>query len=94
MFVGASRWVACRRASQLLIGAFASTFALNIAAARGREAFAIGLLFGLGLLLGLAIAPVMPDYAEADPSALWQSAAATAGPSRVATLYARARAKS
>jgi FtsH-binding integral membrane protein len=63
----------------LLIGAFASTFALNIAAAKGHEQLAIGLLFGLGLLLGLAIAPVIADYAEADPSALWQSAGATAG---------------
>ena len=42
------------------------------------EQLAIGLLFGLGLLLGLAVAPVIADYANADPSALWQSAGATA----------------
>jgi modulator of FtsH protease len=35
-------------------------------------------LFGRGLLLGLAIAPVIADFAEADPSALWQTAGATA----------------
>jgi hypothetical protein len=40
------------------IGAFACIFGLNIAAAKGREQLAIGLLFGLGLLLGLAVAPV------------------------------------
>jgi FtsH-binding integral membrane protein len=35
-------------------------------------------LFGPGLLLGLAIAPAIADFAEADPSALWQAAGATA----------------
>jgi FtsH-binding integral membrane protein len=62
----------------LIIGAFACVFALNIAAAKGREQLAIGLLFGLGFLLGLAVAPVIADYAKADPSALWQAAGATA----------------
>ena len=62
----------------LFIGAFACIFALSIAAAKGREQLAIGLLFGLGLLLGFAVAPVVADYAEADPSALWQAAGATA----------------
>ena len=62
----------------LFIGAFAVILGLNVAAARGREQLAIGLLFGLGLLLGLAVAPVIADYASADPSALWQAAGATA----------------
>jgi uncharacterized protein len=62
----------------LFLGAFACIFALNAAAAKGREQLAIGLLFGLGLLLGLAVAPVIADYAKADPSALWQAAGATA----------------
>jgi modulator of FtsH protease len=62
----------------LFIGAFACILGLNIAAAKGREQLAIGLLFGLGLLLGLAVAPVIADYADADPSALWQAAGATA----------------
>jgi FtsH-binding integral membrane protein len=45
---------------------------------QGREQVAIGRSFGLGLLLGLSVAPVIADYAEADPSALWQAAGATA----------------
>ena len=62
----------------LFIGAFACIFGLNIAATKGRQQLAIGFLFGLGLLLGLAVAPVVADYAKADPSALWQAAGATA----------------
>ncbi len=62
----------------LFIGAFAAILGLNVAVARGRDQLAIGLLFGLGLLLGLAVAPVIADYANADPSALWQAAGATA----------------
>src|SRR5688500_20237781 len=54
----------------LFIGAFACIIGLNIAAAKSREQLAVGLLFGLGLLLGLAVAPVIADYANADPSAL------------------------
>jgi FtsH-binding integral membrane protein len=61
------------------IGAFACIFGLNIASSRGREQLAIALLFGLGLLLGLAVAPVLNAYANADPAALWQAAGATAG---------------
>jgi FtsH-binding integral membrane protein len=59
------------------IGAFACIFGLNAAAKRGREQLAIGLLFGLGLLLGLAVAPVIAAYAKSDPAALWQAAGAT-----------------
>jgi FtsH-binding integral membrane protein len=62
----------------LFIGAFACIFGLNVAAAKGNERVAIGLLFGLGLLLGLAVAPVIAHYADNDPSALWQAAGATA----------------
>jgi len=61
------------------IGAFACIFGLNIATKRGQEQFAIGLLFGLGLLLGLAVAPVLAYYAKTQPAALWQAAGATAG---------------
>jgi uncharacterized protein len=61
------------------IGAFACIFGLNIANSRGREQLAIGFLFGLGLLLGLAVAPVLAYYAKADPAALWQAAGATGG---------------
>src|SRR4051794_29505028 len=62
----------------LFIGAFACIFALNIAAAKGREQLAIGLLFALGFLLGLAVGPVIADYAEADPGAVWQAGGASA----------------
>jgi modulator of FtsH protease len=60
------------------VGSFATIFGLNFAVASGRRQLATGLLFGLGLLLGLALAPVIADYANADPSALWQAAGATA----------------
>jgi FtsH-binding integral membrane protein len=62
----------------LFIGAFACIFGLNFAAARGHEQLAIGLLFGMGLLLGMAVGPVLAVYAKAEPSALWQAAGATA----------------
>ena len=59
------------------IGGFGCIIGLNVASSRGREQLAITLLFGLGLLLGLALGPVLNDYAQADPSALWQAAGAT-----------------
>jgi FtsH-binding integral membrane protein len=62
----------------LLIATIPVVVGLNIAAAKSRERIAIALLFGLGLVLGLAIAPVIADYANGDPSALWQAAGATA----------------
>ena len=62
----------------LFIATIPLVIGLNVAAARGREQLAIGLLFGLGLVLGLAVAPLIADYANADPSALWQAAGATA----------------
>ena len=62
----------------LFIPTIALVLGLNVAAARGREQLAIGLLFGLGLVLGLAVAPLIADYANADASVLWQAAGATA----------------
>jgi FtsH-binding integral membrane protein len=62
----------------LLIATIPVVVALHFAAAKRREQLAIGLLFGLGLLLGLGVAPLIADYAAADPSALWQAAGATA----------------
>jgi modulator of FtsH protease len=62
----------------LFLGSFACIFGLNVAVSRGREQLAVGLLFGLGLLLGLAVAPIIADYAEADPSTLWQALGVTA----------------
>jgi modulator of FtsH protease len=52
---------------------------LNVASARGNEQLAITLLFGLGLLLGLVLGPVLNSYAKADPSAVWQAAGTTGG---------------
>jgi FtsH-binding integral membrane protein len=60
------------------IAAFACIIGLNVATSRGAEQLATGLLFGLGLTLGLAVAPVLNAYANADPAALWQAAGATA----------------
>jgi FtsH-binding integral membrane protein len=61
------------------IAGFGCIFGLNIASSRGNEQLAIALLFGLGLLLGLALGPVLNGYAKADPSAVWQAAGATGG---------------
>jgi FtsH-binding integral membrane protein len=62
----------------LFIPAFGCIFGLNSAARRGHEQLAIGLLFGLGLFLGLAVGPVLAAYAKSQPSVLWQAAGATA----------------
>jgi FtsH-binding integral membrane protein len=62
----------------LFIPAIGCIIGLNGAASSGREQLAVGLLFGMGLLLGLSVGPVLADYADADPSALWQAAGATA----------------
>jgi FtsH-binding integral membrane protein len=59
------------------IGAFVCIFGLNMASARGREQLAIALLFGLGLLLGMAVGPVLAQYAKSDPGVLYQAAGAT-----------------
>lgn len=67
--------------------AFACIFGLQFANARGREQLAIGLLFGMGLLLGLAIGPVLAYYASADPAAVWQAAGCTAGFTGVLGCY-------
>ena len=61
------------------IASFGCIFGLNVASARRKEQLAITLLFGLGLLLGLALGPVLSSYVETDPSAVWQAAGATGG---------------
>jgi modulator of FtsH protease len=57
--------------------AFGCIFGLQIATARGHEQLAIGFLFGLGVLLGAAVGPVLRQYAETEPAVLWQAAGAT-----------------
>jgi hypothetical protein len=44
-----------RRGRTPFIGAFACIFGLNTATSKGNLQLAVGLLFGLGLLLGLAV---------------------------------------
>jgi modulator of FtsH protease len=61
----------------LFIGAFACIIGLNFATRAGREQLATGLLFALGLLIGLAVAPVIAYYAKSNPAAVWQAAGAT-----------------
>jgi len=59
------------------VAGFACLIGLNIASGRGRQQLSITLLFGFGLLLGLALGPVINAYAKADPAAVWQAAGAT-----------------
>jgi FtsH-binding integral membrane protein len=61
----------------LFIVAFACVFGLQWASAHGHEQLAIGLLFGVGLAIGMAVGPVLADYAKSNPAALWQAAGAT-----------------
>lgn len=60
------------------IGSLACVFGLNAATSKGNEQLALGLLVGLGVLLGLAIAPVLAVYAKADPASVWDAAGVTA----------------
>jgi modulator of FtsH protease len=60
---------------------FLASFALLIAmhrAVQRSEQLAVGLLFGFGLVLGLAGAASVGAYLEADPQAVWQAGGATA----------------
>ena len=59
------------------IAVFGCVIGLNFASSRGNEQLSIALLFGLGLFIGLAVAPVINYYAKANPAALWQAAGAT-----------------
>ena len=51
--------------------------AMNVAVRQSTQ-FTLGLLFGFGLLVGLATAPTIADYANADPQAVWEAGGATA----------------
>jgi modulator of FtsH protease len=59
------------------LGALACVIGLNFATRSGHEQLAVGLLFGMGLLLGLGIAPVLAYYAKSNPAAVWQAAGST-----------------
>lgn len=62
-----------------LIGWFGCIIGLNAATRRGHERLATGLLFGLGLLMGMFIGPLVNYYAHAEPAVVWQAAGATGG---------------
>jgi FtsH-binding integral membrane protein len=59
------------------IAAFACLISMNFAVRRPGPLPVI-LLFAVGLLLGLAMAPTIVYYASANPQALWQAGGATA----------------
>ena len=59
------------------IAAFACLIGIRMAVQRS-EQLAIGLLFGFGLLIGLATAPTLAYQASTNPQALWQAGGATA----------------
>jgi FtsH-binding integral membrane protein len=59
------------------IGALAMLFGLNVAVRRS-EPLAIGMLFGAGLLLGMGMGPILNEYVQANPAAVWQAGGATA----------------
>jgi FtsH-binding integral membrane protein len=60
-----------------LLAAFGCLIAMSFAAQRS-QGLTLTLLFGFGLLIGLAVAPTLSYYASADPQAIWQAGAATA----------------
>ena len=59
------------------IAAFAALIGMRFAA-RKSTGLTIGLLGAVGLLIGVAVAPVIADYASANPRALWDAGGATA----------------
>ena len=59
------------------IAAFACLIAMNFTV-RQSAAVSAGLLFAVGLLLGLAMSPTLVYYAGVNPQALWQAGGATA----------------
>jgi modulator of FtsH protease len=50
---------------------------VNVAVQRSERA-AITLLFGFGVLIGLAVAPTVDYYASAEPQAVWEAGCSTA----------------
>lgn len=60
-----------------MIAAMGCVFGLNAATARGHEQLAVGLLFGMGLLLGLAVAPIIHYYVQTNPKVVYEAAGST-----------------
>lgn len=65
-------WAIC-----FFVFSFAVLLGMNGAVKRS-EQLAVALLFAFGTLLGLAVAPAVAYYIEADPRAVWLSGGATA----------------
>jgi FtsH-binding integral membrane protein len=59
------------------IAAFVCLLAMRFAASRS-PGLTVGLLAAFGLLIGLAVAPVITYYARTDPSAVWEAGGSTA----------------
>jgi len=59
------------------IAAFACLIGMRFAARRSLQ-LTVGLLAAFGLLIGLAVAPVIAYYGSMDPRALWEAGGATA----------------
>jgi len=59
------------------IGAFGCLIAMNFTVRKSRQ-LTVALLCAFGLLIGLAMAPVLAYYAGTDPHALWTAGGATA----------------
>src|SRR5262245_21928032 len=59
------------------IAAFVVLLGMNVAVQRS-EQLAVAMLFGFGALIGLAVAPTVAYYVDADPQAVWQAGGATA----------------
>ncbi len=59
------------------IAAFACLIGMRFAARRSLQ-LTVGLLAAFGLLIGLAVAPVVAYYGSMDPRALWEAGGATA----------------
>ena len=59
------------------IVAFGVLLAMNAAAQRS-EGLTVTLLFGFGVLTGVALAPTLAYYADTNPQILWQAGGATA----------------
>ena len=59
------------------IAAFAALIGMRFAARRSAQ-LTVGLLAVFGLLIGLAVAPIIAYYGSMDPRALWEAGGATA----------------
>src|SRR5580692_5620476 len=59
------------------IAAFACLIGMRFASRRSTQ-LTVGLLAAFGLLIGLAVAPIIAYYGSMDPRALWEAGGATA----------------